>query len=166
MTPGNTEFDTVWGLFNQAGKDILGSPEAWLEEAHRPHPQRLLWPLPAPKKNGEKLAYWLGQVAVEHTLAAIREAHGEEAVPQDVNGEDFQLVLRMAARVVDRVYDEARAKFGPGVLQGKQDFMNRMRAAAVKEANKPGQKRQLFAAMKISKSAAYRFEKKSRAKAA
>ena len=164
MTPGDTEFDWVWGRFNQVAKEILGSLDAWVEEVRRPQPKRLLWPLPTPKKNAEKLAYWLGAAAVEHTFAALRESEGEHATPQDVNSDDFQLVLRMARRVVERVYEEGVAKFGPGVLQGKREFMKRVREALAEQANKPGHKRENFAALGLSKSAAYRAEARARQK--
>lgn len=164
MTPGATEFDWVWDRFNQAAKDILGSQDTWVEEAHRPQPKRLLWPLPTPKRNAEKLAYWLGAAAVEHTFAALREAEGEHAVPQDVNSDYFQLVLRMARRVVERVYEEGLAKFGPGVLQGKREFLKRMREALTEQANRPGHKRENFADLGLSKSAAYRAEARARQK--
>jgi hypothetical protein len=161
MSPAEEkDFERMMRLLDEEGRVVMGDPQVWLEEATRVDPAPLPWPLAGAKVHG----YEKGVLAiafhtfVEATVEAIAIAEGETVV-KDPADPDFQMILRVAERAVQRGDKAVRSEFEDliGPVYGKREFLNKVKAALVEQALRAGGKVPTkIAKAGVSKSAYYR----------
>jgi len=168
MTPGGKQSaaaqrrrdaEEILELLEHCIQREAGDWGAWEEESARQDAERIAWPQQSTGKGYPQLLRCLFGITVGHIREAMGEALGPECVPEeDPRSGDFQLVLRIAKRVVVATDAELVARFGgTGRMSIKRDLINLFRERAAAEAVASGHRRAAaFRASGISQAALYR----------
>jgi hypothetical protein len=160
--PAN-EAGVLMRFLDEAVQEVACDPAVWIEEAQRESATPLPWPL-APGKGHVGLLRILAAEVVDCVLAAMSEADGI-APNADAADADFQIVLRVVARVIQLFDRKAIDSFGgTGRIPVKRDWVNFLRERDVMAAMQLASRSARAAALKdagISKAAASRARKRA-----
>jgi hypothetical protein len=160
------EFAEAMKLADTAMQRVLGDAAVWIEEAQRPDPAPLPWPLKPASDTYARLLQEMIRQCVVNVMAAMAQAH-QHALAVDPQDPEFQWVLRVVKRAVDEadqallyVYSTPTSRYR---LSGKRDFINWIKGQEVEAAVRSGLPRaEALAKLGFSRAAAYRAMKRKR----
>lgn len=150
----------LFEVFYDAAIPVLSDENLWMAETQRVGATPLPWPfVDAPGGNNAwpQLVQRLAASLVDVALHAIHTAHGE-AIPEDPEAADFQVILRVAARASSAGADALVARFGgAGRISIKRDVENYLKWIHAEEAIRSGlPRKEAFERAGISRQSAYR----------
>jgi hypothetical protein len=155
----------LFKLTDEAAKRVMSDLDVWAEEADRANVEPLPWPLVHVEAGAAEAEFHrLFAEAAVNTLMQMVVAYVGAAPPRDAANAEFQVVLRIAKRATDAAHAAAVSRFGgTGRLSTRRALNTWLDARAAEAAIVAGGKRDdAFAAVGLSRAAAYRALKRGR----
>ncbi|MBX3633942.1 MAG: hypothetical protein KF683_00860 [Rubrivivax sp.] len=162
------EAGELLSIVDTACRRVLGDRAIWDQEAAREDPAPLPWPPQQRGKGFPQLMRIFAMAAVDTVLQSIADANGPGRVPPaDPASPDFQLVLRVVSRAVSAAEAELVQRFGgTGRMSLKRGLAKWAAECEVDRIRRAGGGAvEGFKAAGLSKSAAYRADKRARERA-